>query len=42
MSKAQVIRKKGPPNCMNWQEWQVQDPKSGEVPSRHTLEIFIL
>ena len=26
MSKAQVIHKKGPPSCMNWEDWQVPDP----------------
>ena len=36
MSKAQVIYKKGPPNCMNWEDWYVPDPSPGEVRMRHT------
>ena len=36
MSKAQVIHKKGPPSCMKWEDWHVQDPKLGEVRIRHT------
>ncbi|MCH1412752.1 MAG: quinone oxidoreductase [Rhodobacteraceae bacterium] len=36
MPKAQVIHKKGPPNCMKWEEWHVPDPKLGEVRIRHT------
>ena len=36
MSKAQVIHKKGLPSCMKWEEWDVPDPKLGEVRIRHT------
>ncbi|MCP9484226.1 quinone oxidoreductase [Shimia sp. CNT1-13L.2] len=36
MSKAQVIHKKGPPSCMNWEDWHVPDPAPGEVRMRHT------
>jgi NADPH:quinone reductase-like Zn-dependent oxidoreductase len=36
MSKAQVIHKKGLPGCMKWEEWDVPDPKLGEVRIRHT------
>ena len=36
MSKAQVIHKKGPPSCMNWEDWHVPDPGFGEVRMRHT------
>ena len=36
MNKAQVIRKLGPPNSMNWEEWPVEDPVQGEVFVRHT------
>ncbi|NQY60355.1 quinone oxidoreductase [Cognatishimia sp.] len=36
MSKAQVIHKKGPPSCMNWEDWHVPDPGLGEVRMRHT------
>ena len=36
MSKAQVIHKKGPPSCMNWEDWHVPDPALGEVRMRHT------
>ena len=36
MNKAQVIRKLGPPNSMNWEEWPVDDPLPSEVFVRHT------
>ncbi len=36
MSKAQVIHQLGPPEVMQWQEWAVPDPASGEVRLRHT------
>ena len=36
MSKAQVIHKKGPPSCMQWEEWDVPDPSFGEVRIKHT------
>ena len=36
MSKAQVIHRKGLPSCMKWEEWDVPDPKLGEVRIRHT------
>ena len=36
MPKAQVIHKKGPPSCMQWEEWDVPDPSFGEVRIRHT------
>ena len=36
MPKAQVIHKKGLPSCMKWEEWDVPDPKLGEVRIRHT------
>ena len=36
MSKAQVIHKKGLPSCMKWEEWDIPDPKLGEVRIRHT------
>ena len=36
MSKAQVIPKKGPPSCMNWEDWHVPDAGHGEVRMRHT------
>ena len=36
MPKAQVIHKKGPPSCMQWEEWNVPDPSFGEVRIKHT------
>ncbi len=36
MPKAQVIHQLGPPNVMQWQDWPVPDPASGEVQLRHT------
>ncbi len=36
MPMAQVIHKQGPPNVMQWQEWQVSEPGAGEVRVRHT------
>ena len=36
MHKAQVIHKKGPPSCMQWEEWDVPDPSFGEVRIKHT------
>ena len=36
MNKAQVIKKLGPPEAMNWQEWPLCDPKNDEVQLRHT------
>ena len=36
MPKAQVIHKKGPPSCMQWEEWDVPDPSFGEVQIKHT------
>jgi NADPH:quinone reductase-like Zn-dependent oxidoreductase len=36
MTMAQVLREKGPPEVMQWQEWPVADPDYGEVRIRHT------
>ena len=36
MSKAQVIHELGPPDAMQWQDWDVPDPGPGEVRLRHT------
>ena len=36
MNKAQVIKKLGPPEAMNWQEWPLCDPKNDEFQLRHT------
>ena len=36
MSKAQVIRKLGPPDAMQWQDWAVPDPGPGEVRLKHS------
>ena len=40
MPKAQVIHELGPPDVMQWQEWDVPDPSPGEVRLRHTAVGF--
>ncbi len=36
MNNAQVIRKMGPPEVMNWEEYPLEDPSDWEVRLRHT------
>lgn len=36
MSKAQVVTEFGPPDVMQWRDWDVPPPASGEVRLRHT------